>query len=178
MSRDRFWDTYIGKAVSLSLQHKTEAGRLLKFYIDTPLSHDFVAKSMDSLKQSVQANASSRRECYRLMNPSLSLNYVYTRQSMVPEFQRIALTRLRLMSHRLKVETGRWTRPVTPKESRLCNCKAVQTEEHVLLTCPLTAHLRNPFLDQFCDITTLFDLTEESAFQVTKLCYDTLNVFI
>ena len=82
------------------------------------------------------------------------------------------------MSHRLKVETGRWTRPVTPKESRLCNCKAVQSEEHVLLTCPLTAHLRNPFLDQFCDITTLFDLTEESAFQVTKLCYDTLNVFI
>ena len=85
------------------------------------------------------------------------------------------------MSHRLKVETGRWTRPVTPRERRFCDCKAVQTEEHVLLKCPLTAHLRNQFLDhadQPSDIATLFDLSKESAFQVTKLCYDSLNVFI
>ena len=99
-------------------------------------------------------------------------------QSSVPEFQRITYTRLRLMSHRLKVETGRWTRPVTPRERRLCSCNAIQTEEHVLLECPLTAHMRTPFFNQFSNIASLFNLSNESAFQVTRLCYDAMNLFI
>ena len=82
------------------------------------------------------------------------------------------------MSHRLKIETGRWTRPVTPRENRLCKCKAIQTEEHVLLRCPLTAHLRTPYLEQFNDIASLFEMSTESAFLVSKLCYDAMNVFI
>ncbi len=43
----------------------------------------------------------------------------------------VACTRIRLSSHRLRVETGRWDR--IPFENRTCLCGAVQTEEHVLL---------------------------------------------
>ena len=177
-TRDNFYDSYIGKAVTMAINHKTEAGKLLKFYLNTSPDHDFCATAMVKLQTSVQASASPRRESYKLMNPSLSVNFVYTSQSLIPEFQRIAFTRLRLMSHRLKIETGRWTRPVTPRENRLCECKAIQSEEHVLLKCPLTAHLRTPHLEQISDIASLFELSTESAFQVSKLCYDAMNVFI
>ena len=35
--------------------------------------------------------------------------------------QRTAIARLRIGSHRLNIERGRWTRPVTPVEHRLCS---------------------------------------------------------
>ena len=50
-------------------------------------------------------------------------------------------TRSRLSSHRLKIETGRWAR-IEP-EDRLCMCGQIQTEEHVLLYCVLTDHIRD-----------------------------------
>ena len=38
-------------------------------------------------------------------------------------------------SHRLKIETGRWSR--IPRDQRTCVCnEGVQTEEHVLTACP------------------------------------------
>ena len=55
---------------------------------------------------------------------------------------RIALTRLICSSHRLRVETGRWDRPVTPPQFRLCSiCNVVDDEFHFLLECmKFTAH--------------------------------------
>ena len=55
---------------------------------------------------------------------------------------RIALTRLICSSHRLRVETGRWDRPVTPTQLRLCSiCNVVDDEFHFLLECmKFTAH--------------------------------------
>ena len=49
------------------------------------------------------------------------------------------------MSHNLKVETGRWSR--TPKELRVCSCTSdtIQTEEHVLLHCPLSDQCRQRY---------------------------------
>ena len=51
--------------------------------------------------------------------------------------------RLWLVVHVLPnhVETGRWSR--TPLEDRTCPCGAgIQTEQHMLLTCPATENLR------------------------------------
>ena len=51
------------------------------------------------------------------------------------------MTRLRLGSHYLRVETGRWAR--IPPERRTCSCQSgIQDELHVLLHCPLTQNLR------------------------------------
>lgn len=81
-------------------------------------------------------------------------------------------TRMRLQSHRLKIETGRWSRQ--PVENRLCECGAVQTEEHVLTTCPKIENIRNRFTNvNFSDITAVF--ADEHAFEI---CYEVLNVFI
>ena len=177
LSRDNFWDSYIGKTVSLSLRYKSDSGRILKKLIDTPPEYDFAAASLNAMKQRVLTSSLTRHEFYRHINPSMSLSHVYTPKSSVPEYHRIAFTRLRLMSHRLRIETGRWTRPKTPIERRLCRCGLIQTEEHALLECPLTDHLRSDFINGFSSIVSLFDLMPDSAKCVSQLCYDVLKIF-
>ena len=44
------------------------------------------------------------------LNPSLELHEVYRKSVYVPDYLRVCLTRLRLMSHNLKIEKGRWSR--------------------------------------------------------------------
>ena len=56
---------------------------------------------------------------------------------------RIALTRLIASSHGLRVETGRWERPVVQYGSRLCHvCHKLDDEYHLLLECDRYAELR------------------------------------
>ena len=97
----------------------------------------------------------------------LILHYQCTK--FIPDFKR----RLRVMSHSLRVETGRWSR--IPPEMRLCTCDqhAVQTEEHVLLACPLSRTLRQRYgsLD-FTNMTTLM----ESKGNEKELCNFTFDV--
>ena len=175
-ARDGFWDSYIGKSVSMALQYKSDSGKILKTLLKSP-DHNYISASMLRLKNNVQSNTSTRHVTYKLMNPSLEVNYIYSQYASVPEFQRIAFTRLRLMSHRLRIETGRWTRPKTPLERRSCKCKDIESEQHVLLECPLSVHLRNPYINGYSDISSLFELTKDSAFVVSKLCFKALEVF-
>ncbi len=94
-------------------------------------------------KDSVQNSEASRSVIYRDLNPDLSEHSMYS-DTKVNERYRIVTTRLRLGSHRLKIETGRWSR--IPRDMRLCSCdQDVQSEEHVLTQCPLTVHIRRNF---------------------------------
>ena len=85
-------------------------------------------------------------------NNGLIYHSVYKGVKYIPDYKRQAFTRLRLMSHNLKIETGRWSR--IPRDKRVCICSdnLVQDEEHVLLQCSITRHLRNTYhqLDYSC----------------------------
>ena len=85
------------------------------------------------------------------------LHPIYDTYIYIPDYQRVAFSRIRLMSHNLRIETGRWSR--TPPDRRVCHCdnEQPQTEEHVLIFCPLTQNLRMnyPMLN-FSDINLLF----------------------
>ena len=81
---------------------------------------------------------------YRSINPNLKVHPVYASTEYIDERARIAFTRLRLSSHSLKIETGRWSRIAS--EERLCGCGlAVESEEHVLLECSKTEEVRRKF---------------------------------
>ena len=75
---------------------------------------------------------------YRNINPSYSVHSVYCSRNslLIPEVYRISFSRLRLSSHRLRIETGRWSR--IPRDRRLCPCGQIQDEEHVLAHCQIT----------------------------------------
>lgn len=57
---------------------------------------------------------------------------------------RIALSRLRVSSHRLEIETGRWNKPsAIPFDDRKCkNCFILEDELHFILKCSLYNELR------------------------------------
>ena len=65
---------------------------------------------------------------------------------------RAGITRIRISAHHLYVERGRYTSPLTPRESRWCvYCKLnknetfIEDEAHVLLDCPLYQSIRLHF---------------------------------
>ena len=52
---------------------------------------------------------------------------------------------MRVSSHSLAIEVGRWNRRGRgrlPIEERLCTCGEIQTEQHVIETCPRTDDIR------------------------------------
>ena len=75
----------------------------------------------------------------------------------IPEYQRIATTRLRLSSHNVAIETGRWSR-IQP-DQRLCSCGSVQTEEHIVCFCTRTLHIRLQYPDyDYTDLCHFFKI--------------------
>ena len=58
-----------------------------------------------------------------------------------------AFSRLRMSSHRLEIESGRWTRPIrTPIADRKCSlCNVIEDEFHFILECNMFVELRKKF---------------------------------
>lgn len=143
-------------------------------YIQNLISHDsYIPQQFDRLRNTVAASSRTKLSLYHLINPMGVVHSIYTRRrDFIPEYCRLAFTRMRLSSHRLRVETGRWAR--IPREQRRCPCGQVQDEEHVLLLCPLSDHLRplGAPVPIFPDI-----LQDACVFDDFKFVYDILSFF-
>ena len=61
------------------------------------------------------------------------------------------LSRLRLSSHRLEVEAGRWAKPnKIPYENRKCkNCDVLEDEFHFVMECSLYGDLRKKYIKRY-----------------------------
>ena len=62
-----------------------------------------------------------------------------------------AFSRLRMSSHRLEIESGRWTRPnSTPLDDRKCNlCNILEDEFHFVLECTMFVELRKKYISRY-----------------------------
>ena len=69
---------------------------------------------------------------------------------------RIALTILRVSSHRLQIEAGRWSKPhSTLRNERLCSiCNKLEDEFHLLFECTLYNKLRQELIKPFHHVNT------------------------
>ena len=94
------------------------------------------------------------------MNPELESPAFY-KNGDIQEFQRKEVTRFRLSSHNLKVETGRWGR--VDRESRICTSEVggVQDEEHVTTVCGLTSGPRGKYGIEHQQLKDLFSEVED-----------------
>ena len=175
-NRNDFHGSYLQKVCEQAISLRTPMGIQLQLLANSgEASH--AEASLRRLKNGIQTSESSRRTTYASINPDLDRNILYS--CNVPEYARLAATRIRLSSHYLRIETGRWSR--LAKEERLCPCGLVQTEEHELLRCPMTADLRDqcPLVSVSNSISDLFSHTDYSS--MNELCsYMTavLNVFL
>ena len=112
---------------------------------------------------------SSRRITYRQLNSSLESPTVYNKQISVPEHHRIAFTRVRVGSHRFRIETGRWSR--IPRERRLCPCGQIQDEVHVLKDCILLSDIRENYTDiNYDDLSVIINC--EDIVYLSKYIYN------
>ena len=80
------------------------------------------------------------------------------------EDKRIVISRWRLSSHNLRIETGRYTRPKTPRDERTCGlCEAVvEDEQHVIFICPLYQRTREKYqqlLEKYESVSKLLNPT-------------------
>ena len=82
-------------------------------------------------------------------NELCSLKYCETLyNSFVIERYRTVITRWRLSSHSLRIETGRYTRPKTPRSERNCSiCNTVEDEHHALFVCNAHIFIREHYKD-------------------------------
>ena len=129
--------------VRLTMTYNTPINTYINNLINN--SVDDVAVGIESIKLSIANSTSSRRQSYLIMNPSLTAHAIYKSRGNMNELHRIAFSRLWVIGHNLAIETGRWNRRGWGRlevAERLCPCGAVQTELHVLESCPLTRDVR------------------------------------
>ena len=84
--------------------------------------------------------------------------------------ERKTLSKLRLGILPLRIETGRYLRPVLPEEQRLCYCNSgeIESEIHVLFSCCMYANLRQQWLNKL-DIPLNFnDLPIDEKLKLTR----------
>ncbi len=106
-------------------------------------SDDHVKCEVEQLKRTALNDHKSRVKTYCELNPNHAVHMLYNQTcAYIPDSLRISFTRLRLSSHRLRIELGRWSR--TPRPGRLCTCGLLQDEEHIL-TCKRNVELLKEF---------------------------------
>ena len=60
------------------------------------------------------------------------------------------MTKLRVSSHRLFIETGRWTKPSTPIDQRICyQCNKLEDEFHFIIECELYKDIRATYISPY-----------------------------
>jgi hypothetical protein len=126
---------------ALCEENQTPGYRFLRREMERNENAVAVALTMQEEQCRERALSSSKIHSYLDHNPRLEKHSVYASDVFIPDHERRCWTQFRLSAHRLRIETGRWSR--TPRDQRLCACgTGVQDEQHVIFTCPLTMGLR------------------------------------
>ena len=93
---------------------------------------------------------------------------------------RKSICKLRVSSHRLEIETGRWTKPnKIPLENRLCMiCNVLEDEFHFVLECSLYKDLRKTYIKRYYwlrpNMPRFIELISSENFRTIK----NLSIFI
>ncbi len=88
-----------------------------------------------------------------------------TNNNSIPK--RKDFTKLRISAHQLRIETGRYSRPKTPVEKRICqfcDTQSVESELHFLLDCSHYKAERDTFFKTLNSFTDFSSLDAEDRF--------------
>ena len=111
----------------------------------------------DIIRQKGADDVGSPYGVYLQVNPQIQP----PEQRDILEMERILLSRYRTGSHSLRIDTGRMSNPIIPREERLCRCNTgVQSLNHVM--CPILADLHNEY--RFVSIDDAFKREDVTQF--------------
>ena len=149
-------------------------------FLDSCLSDEITESSLVQMRNEIRnkPETATKYHTYReVLNTSLQTHKIYSENVYVPDYMRTAFTRLRIMSHDLRIETGRWSR--TPRELRVCNCdsETVQSELHVLIDCPKSRSMRLKFRNlNFANVDSLFE-EEVHLIDLCQYIFEVLKLY-
>ena len=126
-------------------------------YYET-LGDDLDLVNMSEMKEVINNSTKSHCTRYREISEVKYNDVIYGQY--LREDKRVVLSKWRLSSHKLKVETGRYTTPLTPRQERVCSeCPTcIEDEYHVVYQCPLYNNVRIRYRNILLKLTTIFDL--------------------
>ena len=148
-------------------------------HIDALCAHtDHLKQDNLNTCQAIRHKKGTKFVTYCKVNPELSTHPIYTKYDTIADNLRITFTRLRLSSHRLRIEIGRWSH--IPAQLRFCphcrnnNCEVVQDEEHVL-TCPAVQPTLTKFNYPNRSLLALFDNANRKTLTMLSQCIEILE---
>ena len=128
----------------------------------------------EALYERIRRSTGTKFISYRtFMNPQLTHHEMYN-DCTIKEHERLAFTRVRLSSHNMAIERGRWSRQ--PREERKCACGEIQDELHVMAQCPLTAPTRSRYPNVNFEIPSFFDITPVT--EMSEMCFQMVKDFV
>ena len=140
-------------AIVSSIVYICQDSSIIRYYMD--LEDGNSKLEMEQRERRILESNSSMCIYYRNMNFQQK-SCIY--DSMTNDYHRFIITRWRLSNHDLKIETGRYTRPTTPREQRTCDvCGVLEDEYHAIFVCPRYNELRTGHESILaCDNTSTF----------------------
>ena len=130
------------------------------------------AREMEERKQRIHTSPNSMCKYYCDLNLA-NKSSIY--DSMLSDYYRVIISRWRLSNHRLNIETGRYTRPMTERSKRVCTmCDVVEDEQHVIYECPRYGEIRNNYehLTNGGDISNFLNPEYGNMMDTAKFIYD------
>ena len=94
---------------------------------------------------------------------------------MLSDYYRLVISRWRLSNHRLNIETGRYTKPITERKDRVCTeCRVLEDEHHVVYVCPRYELVRDNYqhLTEDGDIKTFLNPVYGRMKDTASFIYD------
>ena len=128
---------------------------LISYYKD--LNGKECMRNIEERKARIETSSQTMCTRYKQL---IGMNYCSVLyDTCLDDTKRTIITRWRLSSHKLKIEKGRYTRPVTNEEDRKCKvCLVVEDERHAIIHCRAHRLIRDRYKDrinfdfELCDI--------------------------
>ena len=132
-------DRVCGNTVIFFLRPNTVLINLNTFHLQ------FKQRVVDAFKQSWYNDIANNRVLTLYKNYKLSFDVEHYLNAL-PNKLRAALSRLRLSSHQLRIETGRYSQNRAQRICTLCNKSDIGDEYHFVLVCPIYSNLRQKYI--------------------------------
>ena len=118
-----------------------------------------------------EINNSRRLSSYCIYKQEFKME-TYLDQIKVNKY-RIALSKFRLSSHKLEIETGRHRNiPRADRKCKKCNADVIEDEYHFLLVCPVYRELRQKYLKPYyCHWPTINKFEKLMSSESTSIIY-------
>ena len=135
------------------------------------LQHQHFSNNIEIRKQNINTSNKSMYIRYRELFKLEYNDILY--KSMVDDSHRTVITRWRLSSHILFIETGRYKRPVIDRNERKCIiCSVLEDEKHALFICRAHNSIRNNYRKLLYEYPTtermLNPIKEEDIIRIAK----------